>query len=167
MSIHVTESDPRSLDAQFIEAYPALLLKETANSGAFWGDGDMRPTDKSLDDRESFAVESKARFRGRLSKSLRPTSPEWRKAMSQLKKFDNTATRLFLVYASKLKTFGVTIPKRDLKRLVGTDLMKELEKEEVQVDNEDAYFFTEAQWDVLYKQIEIINDGYIHEEESR
>jgi hypothetical protein len=160
MPLYVSESNPRALDDAFVDAYPALGLKTTANSGAFWGDGDLRA--EALDyDRVFFAVESKARFRGPQSSKLTPTPAEWDKAMGtdttpgQLKKFAPGAVRLFLIYARPLRAFSVSIPLRDRDELAGhsSALKEALDRGAVKTLRRGAIeyaYYTESQWDAVY-----------------
>lgn len=158
MPIHVTSKNPRDLDKQFIEEYPKLALRETANSGAFWGDGDMRPEAVRYD-KICFAVESKARFRGANATKSTPDLKEWTKAMTQLRNFAPNTTRLFLVYLATKKTFTISIPKRDAMQLVShcPEIGEILERAELKTfvnDTNIEYFhMDEFLWDEMYKAL--------------
>jgi hypothetical protein len=111
----VTEDDPHALDDQFVDMFDALGLKTTSNSGAYHGDGDLRSQAVHAD-RLTFALESKARFSSSY-KNCKPRAGEWVKAMKQLKKFDRSAIRLFLVYRAETGDWAVSIPRDDVSRL--------------------------------------------------
>lgn len=118
--IHVTPSNPRQFDDQFIDLHPALGLKKTSNSGAYWGDGDGRASAKNPG--MTFALESKVRLK---SHRLAPKAGEFAKAFGedgtggQLAKFDSTAIRLFAVYSVPAETYAIQIPENDLEKLEG------------------------------------------------
>lgn len=158
--LQVTENNPRALDDQFAEEYPALGLKTTSNSGAFWGDGDLRASAVDYS-RMLFAVESKARFRGPQCRKLTPMPFEWDKAMGtattsgQLRRFTPDVTRLFLVYSKPLRTFAVCIPFKDAEQLAGySEEMRCCVEAGVRGSRrrgEIAYwFYDEPAWDALY-----------------
>lgn len=113
----IQESNPRAIDEQFADKYPALNLIPTSNSGAFWGDGDLRS--KTIDyDEVQFAVESKVRFTNK-RKHNRATPAEWSKAMPQLSIRNRHSIRLFLTYNNVTDSFTIGIPEKDARQLEG------------------------------------------------
>ncbi|RMH18207.1 MAG: hypothetical protein D6698_07435 [Gammaproteobacteria bacterium] len=146
---HVSERNPRVIDRQFAEAFPALDLKATANSGSFHGDGDLRPRSVRYD-RLTFAMESKCRFSSS-RKHCRPTSAEWAKAISQLSKFDRTAIKLFLVYNAPMKTWSVNLSLADW----------EILKQTYDLSTIHPHFYKLRHQNKTYEMVEIQSSDWI------
>lgn len=110
--VSVPRSNPRAFETQFIEIHDALGMKETSNSGAFWGDGDGRPEAKGQP--LEFGFEGKVRYK---DSKLKPSAGEMAKAMMQLRKFSPNTIRLFGVYSEPESSYAVSIPEADDSRL--------------------------------------------------
>lgn len=177
MDIYVpaTQKGPEVFEQAFIEKHGALGLKATSGSGSFWSDGDGRPEAKTSG--LTFAMEAKTRWSDRHT-NAKPKAGEWRKAMGeksaksrknyrgQLKKFDGTAIRLFVVYYNEEATYAVSIPEKDFTRLVETVTSKIAfaddctplygRKETITSKGEtyDYVFLPYRDWKDLYKQID-------------
>lgn len=152
--LFVTEDNPRLLDEQFVDEYPALGLRSTANSGAFHGDGDLRA--EAVDyNRILFALESKARFSEK-HKHCRPYAGEWVKAMEQLTKFHGQVTRLFLVFNAILSEWSISIPAQDAARLeaYGFTIGGTHKTLRPRTGIIRYRYLSESQWNTLYEQIE-------------
>lgn len=110
--IFVPPNDREVFEEQFIELHPALNLKATSNSGAYWGDGDARPQARKQDSL-TYAVEMKTRQGRRLT----PKPSEYTKALKQLSKFDSDAIRIIAVYSLEKETYAASLPIEDWNRL--------------------------------------------------
>jgi hypothetical protein len=115
----VPRADPRAFETQFIEIHNALGMKETSNSGAYWGDGDGRPVAKGQP--LEFGFEGKVRYK---DSKLTPAAGEMDKAMLQLRKFSPHTLRLFGVYSDVENSYAISIPIADdamLKEALGLE----------------------------------------------
>lgn len=150
---HVPRDNPRIIDDQFVQRYPALGMRTTSNSGAYWGDGDLCPvvTDYGI---IQFAMESKVRYTNR--KTLLPSPQEYIKALDQLRKRNAQAIRLFLVYTATYRRFGITLPEYDAKQLEAHGFVVEGESKKIQPKGGDVLsvrFLDEGSWNKLYNQL--------------
>lgn len=164
--IFVPPNDREQFEESFIDQHPALGLKPTSNSGAYWGDGDARPQ-AVQENQMTFAVEMKTRK----SKKLTPRASEYAKAFGedgtggQLAKFDSRAFRLLAVYSLEKSTYAVSIPNSDAEPLMATlGLRDELdnttvmslgEERNVRRNGQRLYyqFFDWMDWKSLYEHI--------------
>lgn len=153
MRFHIPRNRPDLLDEQFIEYFPALGMRTTSNSGAFWGDGDLREqaTDYSL---LQFAVETKVRFSERY-KHCRPTAAELSKACDQLRVRNRHAIRLVLVHNQVLGRYGVAIPEEDVNVLESQGLIVGGTPRTTRGLHPVSYrYLSDTAWESLYDQID-------------
>lgn len=115
MAFNIPRGNPRLIDTQFADVYPALGLRATVNSGALNGDGDMQPAVINYE-RPLFAVESKVRY---TSHSVMPKPGEIRKAIQQLKTKTRQAICMMLIHAQPSRQFSVSLSAREMRLLTG------------------------------------------------
>lgn len=155
--IFVPPNDREAFEESFIEQHPALNLKATSNSGAYWGDGDARP-DATRRDELTFAVEMKTRKGDKLT----PRSSEYAKAFGedntggQLSKFDDQAVRMITIYSIEESAYSVSIPRPDMERLQNhVDSLPTKEKYVTRRGRKLHYaYYKWLDWKDLYNQIE-------------
>lgn len=155
MDIQVPRDDPTAFERAFCSQHEALGLKTTASSGSKWGDGDAREVlDRS---KLQFAMEAKCRF---TSSSVKPKKSEWEKALSQLRKRDSEAVRLFAVYVDEKKNlpiadYAVTIPAEDCEMLRdgGIDIPPPSDWFFDSSETETGHLFSFTRWKDLYQNV--------------
>jgi len=145
--ISVTPSDPRALERQFIEAFPALELRATIASGAIFSDGDARSACFRTD-RPVFALEAKVRLSER--KPLRASVSELRKAIAQLRR--PGVIPLVVVYSVPRRSYTVTLLEDDARHL--EDLGLEVGGLATRRQHLAMRVLREDEWLALYRRIE-------------
>lgn len=155
MDIQVPRSDPTAFERAFCSKHEALGLKTTAGSGSKWGDGDAREV---LDrGKLQFALEAKCRF---TESDAHPKPKEWEKAMSQLRKRDPDAIRLFAVYVAEkehvpISSYAVSIPAEDITALGEVVSVPEFTTFTISRGEKtwECGFFVFSYWKDLYESI--------------
>ena len=149
----IPPGNPALLDEQFVDEYPLLAMRATSGSGSYWGDGDGRPKSIRYDELQ-FAMEGKVRISGHTHSRPRPV--EWVKALTQLRKRNRSAIRLFVVHDCNTQEFTVSIPEDDVEQLRGYDLTVDGIKHTFTRKGETYNYLLldEMDWDELYDELE-------------
>lgn len=152
--LYVPSGKPQMFEKQFVNNHPALNMQLSAGSGSVWGDGDARPQVINYDDMQ-FGMEAKVRDES--PNHLRPVPAEWKKAMTQLRKRNSGAIRLFAVYHRTHRTYAVTIPEEDVLDVAWfTDVSAEHllnDLAEGTMTTEQGHTYEYSEWKKLYSII--------------
>lgn len=151
--MYIPSGSPELLDKRFCEEYPKLGIIPTSGSGSYWGDGDGRPKSIRYDEIQ-WGMEGKVRISSR-HKTLKPYAAEWVKALTQLRKRNASAIRIFVVYSTDKRDFSVSLPLEDVEQLRAHGITVEGEDHAISSGGE-AYPFLlldEFEWDDVYAQL--------------